>query len=106
MSDLIPDSVVLKVIDGAEAGTELKITNKTITIGRDETCELILSDPHVSLKQCQVVFRGGHFTVIDLGSLNKTRVNNQIFTQKNLTNDDIIAVGKTKLLFSWDQETA
>lgn len=102
MSDLIPENVKLEVIEGADKGKIFDITNKTITIGRDEVCDLNLTDEHVSLKHCQVVFRNDHFTVIDLGSLNKTLVNSNVYVQKNLSNGDIISLGKTKLLFISD----
>lgn len=98
----IPDNVILKVIDGPDQGMEFKISNKTISIGRSDTCDFVLSDKYTSNKHCQVVFRNDHFTVIDLGSLNKTKVNNKIYVQKNLRKDDVISIGKTKIAFCWD----
>jgi len=100
MSDLIPENVKLEVTEGSDKGEVFIINNKTITIGRDEGCDMVLNDEHVSLKHAQVVFRNDHFTVIDLGSLNKTMVNNNVYVQKNLSNGDIISMGKTNLLFS------
>jgi pSer/pThr/pTyr-binding forkhead associated (FHA) protein len=75
------------------------VDHKSITIGRDEDCNLKILDGHVSGQQCQVVYRHGHFTVIDLGSLNKTRVNDKVYVQKNLTDGDVISIGKTKITF-------
>jgi pSer/pThr/pTyr-binding forkhead associated (FHA) protein len=104
MSDQIkvPDNVLLKVIDGPDQGKEFKIANKTISIGRADACDFTLTDKYTSNKHCQVVFRNDHFTVIDLGSLNKTKVNNKVYVQKNLRKDDVISIGKTKLAFNWD----
>ena len=102
---IVPSDVTLEVIDGVDKGAIFTIDNKTITIGREETCNFKLTDEHVSKKHAQVVFRGGHFTAIDLGSLNKTKVNDNIYVQKNLTNGDIITVGKTKIKFSWEGQT-
>ncbi len=106
MSDLdyqIPENVSLVVIEGLNRGLKFAVDNKSNLIGRDKNCDLVLEDEHVSLKQCQLVFRGDHFTVVDLGSLNNTKVNGERFTQKNLKHGDTISIGKTQLIFSWQQ---
>ena len=98
----VPPDVSLKVIEGVDKDLEFSINNKTITIGRDAGCDMPLKDEHASNKHCQVVFRSGHFTVIDLGSLNSTKVNDRIYVQKNLSNGDVITVGKNRILFTWE----
>ena len=100
----IPSNVTLEVIEGVDKGSMFTISNKTITIGRESVCNIILADKYVSKKHCQIVFRRDHFTAIDLGSLNKTKVNNNIYVQKNLKDDDIITLGKTKLQFHWEEQ--
>jgi pSer/pThr/pTyr-binding forkhead associated (FHA) protein len=100
----IPQGVFLNVIEGEDVGTSYTVEKKSVTIGRQDECELILEDKHVSNKHCQIVFRGGHFSLIDLGSLNKTKVNDKIIVQKNLTNGDLITIGKTKIKFVWENE--
>lgn len=104
MSDLIPENVKLEVTEGPDTGKVFIIDNKTVTIGREDVCDMILTDEHVSLKHCQIVFRSNHFTAIDLGSLNKTMINKKVFVQKNLTNGDTINIGKTNLLFSHEPD--
>ena len=98
----VPSNVTLKGIDGIDKDLEFTIDNKTITIGRDPGCNITLKDEHASNKHCQVVFRSGHFTVIDLGSLNSTKVNDKVYVQKNLSNGYVITVGKNRILFSWE----
>jgi pSer/pThr/pTyr-binding forkhead associated (FHA) protein len=78
------------------------ITKKTVTIGRDPECDLRLDDPFVSRKHCQVVFRGDHFTVIDLGSLNKTVVKGKQYIQRNLVPGTELTLGETRLRFLWE----
>jgi pSer/pThr/pTyr-binding forkhead associated (FHA) protein len=97
-----PKNVSLEVVKGEDTGKTYAVTNKTITIGRAPVCDIKLADKYASNKHCQVVFRGGHFTVIDLGSLNKTKVNGNMYVQKNLRNGDIIRVGKSELKFKWE----
>ena len=99
----LPGNVTLQMVKGTEEGKSFPITNKTMTIGRAVGCDIKVADTYVSNKHCQVVFRSGHFTVIDLGSLNKTRVNGTMYVQKNLVNEDVIRVGKTELMFSWSK---
>lgn len=98
-----PPDVFLEVLDGAREGLLFPITDKTVTIGREPGCDLVLQDPYVSRKHCQIVFRGDHFTVLDLGSLNKTKVKNNPYIQKNLKHDNILTLGKTRLRFVWEK---
>jgi pSer/pThr/pTyr-binding forkhead associated (FHA) protein len=95
--------VFLEVLDGAREGLLFPITDKTVTIGRAPGCDLVLPDPYVSRKHCQIVFRGDHFTMLDLGSLNKTKVKNNPYIQKNLKHDYILSLGKTRLRFVWEK---
>ncbi len=101
---IIPPDVSLEVIEGVDEGATYTIDNKTVTIGRQKACNFILTDEHTSNKHCQIVFRGGHFTVIDLGSLNKTKVNDNVYVQKNLSHGDVITLGKTKIKFIWENQ--
>ena len=100
-----PPDVFLEVLDGDREGLLFPITEKTVTIGREPGCDLVLQDPYVSRKHCQVVFRGDHFTVLDLGSLNKTKVRNNPYIQRNLKHDYILTLGKTRLRFVWENAT-
>ena len=97
-----PPDVFVEVLDGERQGLLFPITDKTVTIGREPGCDLVLPDPYVSRKHCQIVFRGDHFTVLDLGSLNKTKVKDNIYIQKNLKHDNILLLGKTQLRFVWE----
>lgn len=99
----IPKGVMIEVIEGVDKGSKFTIKNKTITIGRAEASDLKLTDEYVSNKHCQIVFREDHFTVIDLQSLNKTKINDNIFQQRNLDDGDVITLGKTKIRFTWQK---
>lgn len=97
----IPKGVMIEVIEGVDKGAKFTIKNKTITIGRTEASDLKLTDEYVSNKHCQIVYREDHFTVIDLQSLNKTKVNDNVFQQRNLEDGDILSLGKSKIRFTW-----
>jgi pSer/pThr/pTyr-binding forkhead associated (FHA) protein len=98
----LPQDVYLEVTKKDGDVFLFPITKKTVTIGRDPSCDLRLTDEYVSRKHCQIVFRGDHFTVIDLGSLNKTVVKGKEYIQKNLMTGNVINLGETRLRFVWD----
>ena len=94
-----PPQVFLEILSGDREGEIFPISGKTVTIGRDPQCDLHLPDPYVSRKHCQIVFRGDHFTMMDLGSLNKTRVKEKEYIQKNLKDGYVVKLGTTELRF-------
>jgi pSer/pThr/pTyr-binding forkhead associated (FHA) protein len=97
----LPPDVYLEVTKKNGETFRFPITKKTVTIGRDPNCDLHLEDEYVSRKHCQIVFRGDHFTVMDLGSLNKTVVKGKEYIQKNLMTGGLINLGETRLRFVW-----
>ncbi len=97
-----PSDVYLEVTKKGAESFLFPITKKTVTIGRDPGCDLHIDDPYVSRKHCQIVFRGDHFTVMDLGSLNKTVVKGKQYIQKNLMPGSELKLGRTQLRFVWD----
>ncbi len=99
----LPTEVYLEILNGDREGEMFPVTHKTVTIGRGPQCDLTLPDPYISRKHCQIVFRGDHFTVVDLGSLNKTRIKGKEYIQKNLKNGYILVLGKTELRFVWEK---
>jgi pSer/pThr/pTyr-binding forkhead associated (FHA) protein len=101
---IVPPKVHLIVESGENEGESFGLTNKTMTIGRADVCDIQLADRYVSNKHCQIVFRKDHFTAIDLNSLNKTKVNDQVYIQKNLKHGDVLTLGKTKLRFVWEDQ--
>jgi pSer/pThr/pTyr-binding forkhead associated (FHA) protein len=98
----LPPDVYLEVTRKSGEVFRFPVTKKTVTIGRDPNCDLHLEDQYVSRKHCQIVFRGDHFTVIDLGSLNKTVVKGKEYIQKNLMTGNLLHLGETQLRFVWD----
>jgi pSer/pThr/pTyr-binding forkhead associated (FHA) protein len=98
----LPPDVYLEVTKKNGEVSMFPITKKTVTIGRDPSCDLHLDDEYVSRKHCQIVFRGDHFTVMDLGSLNKTVVKGKEYIQKNLMTGNLLNLGATRLKFVWE----
>jgi ABC transport system ATP-binding/permease protein len=99
-------------VPGAAGGGEdrtLDLTGKgTITIGRDESSDVRLTQPTVSKQHARIVTTpDGHGRAIeDLGSTNGTFVNGERVvpgTKRVLKPDDEIRVGLVKLVFSAEE---
>ncbi len=51
--------ITITILAGPEQGQIFKIARPTTTIGRSNTCEVVLSDPLVSRQHCQVLLGMG-----------------------------------------------
>ena len=81
--------------DGARVG----VGDDPVVIGRLAECDVVLADPNVSRRHAEVRRDGSGFVVVDLGSLNGTRVNGAKITERQLRDGDEITVGSTSLRF-------
>lgn len=72
-----------------------------ITVGRDESCQIMLADDVCSRRHAAFVWRDSAWWLQDLGSRNGTLVNGQRISQPwALEEGDLIRAGKTKLRFT------
>jgi serine/threonine protein kinase len=95
----------LVVIAGPDQGRTFNIApGQTLVIGRGQTTETKLRDPHVSRTHCQVAFEGDDRIVLrDSGSASGTLVNGQKVTgERPLKPGDVIRVGETQLRFQFE----
>src|SRR5580693_1036220 len=73
------------------------------TLGRATTNNVVLKDDLCSREHAEVYHADGQWRVRDLGSLNGTRVNNDLLEQEwELEPNDDIHVGRSHLLFVLD----
>jgi hypothetical protein len=68
-------------------------------IGRSRQCDLVVVDPNVSRRHCEIRREGDDFVVIDLGSTNGVVVNGTETRRQALTEGDRIQLGTTQLRF-------
>jgi pSer/pThr/pTyr-binding forkhead associated (FHA) protein len=84
---------------GPQAGDIVKLYEGRNTIGTSEECNLRLVDPSVSAKHASMRCEDETNTLRDLDSQTGTFVNGDEIITHELTENDVIDVGDTKLKF-------
>ncbi|MBQ6897699.1 MAG: FHA domain-containing protein [Clostridia bacterium] len=75
--------------------------SSSVTIGRDNRCDIIL--PHISVSKChaKIVYEQGSYYILDNASTNGIIVNNRRVQGKaKLHEKDVIAITNSKLIFT------
>jgi two-component system, cell cycle response regulator len=105
--DFLGDRFILLEIYGQNLGKRRDIIDDTIVIGRDESCDIAVDDPSVSRKHMKIFKESKVFYIEDLGSTNKTYVNDEMVVgTRRLENGDRVKLGNTifKFISSQDME--
>jgi len=87
---------------GPFAGQKLEIPETGIILGKDESADLVITDPSVSGQHAQLRIEDGAWYIIDLNSTNGTVVNGNAIQAVPLKSGDIVEIGDTKFTFSAD----
>ena len=77
-------------------GDPIPLLKKSLTIGRIESCDIVLRFPNVSSKHCHLTCESGYWYVTDLDSRNGTKVNDHRVLRKRLDPGDSLSVAKHK----------
>lgn len=89
----------LVVKKGSGAGKEYRVSEEQITIGRDSSNDLVVSDAEVSRQHARLRSESDKYILYDLGSANGTQVNGEGVQRAVLDDGDVITVGSTELVF-------
>jgi transcriptional regulator with GAF, ATPase, and Fis domain len=89
----------LLAVSGPLKDSTIPLTDGEITIGREASNGVAVTDPSVSRKHCAVRGQEGRFQVRDLESRNGTLVNGKIIQEHWLQHGDEIATGDSAFLF-------
>ncbi len=82
---------------------EISIASRVISIGRDPSNDLVLSDSMVSRRHAILEQRDDVFVLRDNGSANGTLVNgDKVESEYTLRDGDLVAIGSARLLFQLD----
>lgn len=80
-------------------GTVTQVGEEPLSIGRSPDSDVVLSDPEVSRHHAEVRRREGGFVLVDLGSMNGTRVNGVGVRERRLEDGDTITIGSNTFRF-------
>ncbi|MCU1586978.1 MAG: domain containing protein [Frankiales bacterium] len=77
-----------------EGGEVFALSGEVTTVGRGAGVDISLDDPSVSRLHAEIIRRGPHYYVSDLGlSMNGTRVNGRPVGKRVLTDGDVLSFG-------------
>jgi hypothetical protein len=80
-----------------ETGDTFPLEEGITTVGRGQGVDISLADPSVSRLHCEIVRRGIHIYVSDLGlSANGTRVNGRPVSRRVLQEGDVLSFGTAR----------
>lgn len=91
-----PTLATLEILTGSEKGRTLSLSEGSVTIGREDVCDIVLDDRMVSKKHVRLEVGDG-VDVIDLGSANGVEVDGGIVTRLHVRDVDTILLGETEL---------
>ncbi len=101
------------IVSGPNEGAYYPLRGSAIEVGRDETCTIQIADDRVSRRHLRIRFdvSDGSYHAVDDKSANGTLHNGRRITADTRLDDgDILAIGRTELMFSeldfTDDETA
>ena len=80
-------------------GRQIELASDYLTVGREQTCDVRLDDPHVSRTHAALERRGGAVYVQDLGSSGGTYVNGTPAMNAELRQGDVVAFATVRARF-------
>jgi pSer/pThr/pTyr-binding forkhead associated (FHA) protein len=98
--------ITLRVIDGADRGRVFADVPTPLTIGREEGNPIQLNDERVSLFHLKIQEDQHTIVLTDLQSTNGTKVNGEGVQIWVLRPGDVVALGRTVLVFGSQEEIA
>jgi hypothetical protein len=98
--------ITLRVLDGADRGRVFEDVPTPLTIGREEGNSVQLNDERISRCHLKIQDDEEKLVLTDLESTNGTKVNGEHIQLWILRPGDVIALGRTLLLFGSREEIA
>jgi two-component system, NtrC family, response regulator HydG len=89
----------LIIVNGPQAGTRHRLDRDEFVIGRAPNAALVLAEPEVAWRHCQVRKQSFKYLVTDLRTSAGTYVNGMRTAERWLEDRDQIGIGKTILMF-------
>lgn len=83
---------------GLDVGSVIRMTKPSIVIGRDESCDVILSDEGISRRHARFTLQNRNYAIEDLGSTNGVYINGTQVSSAILAEGDKILLGRFTIL--------
>lgn len=99
-------SAELIVVNGPMAGTRFPLGRGEVLIGRAPNSQIVLNEPEVGWRHCQIRPQGDRFVIMDLRSSAGTYVNGMRSAERWLEDRDQIGVAKTILMYRSGEATS
>jgi len=95
------ESAMIILQRGGDSGLTWPLEHKTLTIGRNADCDIVLDDRQISRLHARILWRGDHYEIEDLGSKNGTHLNGRdvVGAQPLRDGDEIQVALRYKLAF-------
>jgi adenylate cyclase len=77
-------------------GDTIPLLKQSLTMGRRESCDIVLRFGNVSGQHCQLVLENGYWFIQDLNSQNGTKVNGHRIVRKRLDPGDTLGIARHK----------
>jgi hypothetical protein len=90
---------VLEVTEGSGAGSKIELGVDPVTIGRNQSNKLMVTDEAASNYHAEVTKEAIGYVVSDLGSTNGTKVNGEKIVKSPLAHGARIQIGSTVIVF-------
>ncbi len=91
------------VIAGSDAGRTFSLEDgQTLVIGRGQTSDTRINDPHMSRVHCRLFIDGGKAVLVDSGGAGGTLVDGQPITERELRPGDVFQTGDTRIRYQLD----
>ena len=94
-------TVKIRIIKGRNEGRTFSVTKNTISIGRDDRCDVCLSgNEGVALQHAKISVNSNAFEITETGGGTGVYVNDKKAAKSELKNGDIIRIGSAVLMFN------
>lgn len=93
-------------LDPLGGGEAIPLERSPLSVGRRETCDVVLPFPNISGKHCELFFEEGYWSIRDLNSQNGIKVNGSRVQNRALRPGDEVAIGKMKFCIRYSPTSA
>ena len=91
-------------LDPIGGGDPIPLLRASLTLGRRESCDIVLRFANVSGQHCKLTLENGYWFVQDLNSQNGIRVNGSHVMRKRLDPNDTLSIAKHKYKINYSPE--